>query len=41
MFVMEETAHHQDLRLPQKSDPMELTKVREEEEKIIRGWLGL
>lgn len=41
VFVMEETAHHQDLRLPQKTDPMELTKVREEEEKIIRGWLGL
>ena len=41
VFVMEETAHHQDLRLPKKTDPMELTKVREEEEKIIRAWLGL
>ena len=42
VFVMEETAHHQDLRLPKPAtDPPELTRVREQEEKIIRGWLGM
>ena len=40
VFVMEHTAHHQDLRAPHAADPPELVRVREEEEKIIRGWLA-
>lgn len=40
VFVMEETAHHQDLRAPHPADPPELTRVRAQEEKIIRGWLA-
>ena len=39
VFVMDSTAHHQDLRLPQTTDPPELTSVRAMEERIIRGWL--
>ena len=39
VFVMETTAHHQDLRLPTPKDPPELTKVREEEA-IIRRWIA-
>ena len=41
VFVMDATAHHQDLRAPSASDPAELTRVREQEEAIIRGWLRL
>ena len=40
VFVMEETAHHQDLRAPHPADPPELKRVRAQEEKIIRGWLA-
>ena len=40
VFVMETTAHHQDLRLPTPKDPPELTKVRAEEEAIIRRWIA-
>ena len=40
VFVMETTAHHQDLRLPTSKDPPELTKVRAEEEAIIRRWIA-
>ena len=41
VFVMEHTAHHQDLRAPHNADPPELKKVREREEAIIRGWLSV
>ena len=41
VFVMEETAHHQDLRLPHPADPQELQEVREHEERILRGWIDL
>ncbi len=41
VFVMKDTAHHQDLRLPHPADPDELVAVRKEEERIIRGWVGL
>lgn len=41
VFVMDTTAHHQDLRLPHPSDPLELVKVREQEQAIMRDWLGL
>ena len=40
VFVMETTAHHQDLRLPHPADPAELVAVRQEEEKLIRAWIG-
>ena len=40
VFVMETTAHHQDLRLPTPKDPPELTKVRADEEAIIRRWIA-
>ena len=40
VFVMETTAHHQDLRLPTPKDPPELTKVRAEGEAIIRRWIA-
>ena len=39
IFLMETTAHHQDLRLPTPKDPPELTLVREQEEAIIRRWV--
>uniref|UniRef100_A0A7S2NMJ1 Uncharacterized protein n=1 Tax=Haptolina brevifila TaxID=156173 RepID=A0A7S2NMJ1_9EUKA len=40
VFVMEQTAHHQDLRAPQPTDPAELTAVRQKEEVIIRKWIA-
>ncbi|KAL1520514.1 hypothetical protein AB1Y20_022092 [Prymnesium parvum] len=39
VFVMQQTAHHQDLRLPTPLDPPELTAVRKQEEAIIRSWV--
>ena len=39
VFVMEQTAHHHDLRLPIAADPPELTAVRAKEMEIIRGWI--
>eukprot|EP00316_Scyphosphaera_apsteinii_P008850 CAMPEP_0119315198 /NCGR_PEP_ID=MMETSP1333-20130426/34829_1 /TAXON_ID=418940 /ORGANISM="Scyphosphaera apsteinii, Strain RCC1455" /LENGTH=464 /DNA_ID=CAMNT_0007320481 /DNA_START=96 /DNA_END=1487 /DNA_ORIENTATION=+ len=38
VFVMEQTAHHQDLRRPTTLDPPELTAVRMKEEALIRSW---
>lgn len=40
VFVMDHTAHHQDLRAPHPNDPPELTHVRAQEEQIIRGWIA-
>lgn len=40
VFVMEATAHHQDLRKPVSGDPAELVEVRAKEEAIIRGWIA-
>lgn len=40
VFVLQETAHHQDLRLPSAKDPEELKHVRLEEEALIRGWVA-
>eukprot|EP00811_Abedinium_folium_P018840 NODE_27771_length_501_cov_1.609626.p2 GENE.NODE_27771_length_501_cov_1.609626~~NODE_27771_length_501_cov_1.609626.p2 ORF type:complete len:80 (+),score=17.01 NODE_27771_length_501_cov_1.609626:134-373(+) len=38
-FLMKQGAHHVDLRAPTSADPAEITAVRAEEEKIIRGWI--
>ena len=40
VFVMEATAHHQDLRKPVPGDPAELVDVRAKEEALIRGWIA-
>jgi len=40
VFVMEHTAHHQDLRAPVAADPQELKDVRAKEMEIIRGWIA-
>jgi len=40
VFVMEKTAHHEDLRAPCAADPAELTKVREQEEALITSWIN-
>jgi lysosomal Pro-X carboxypeptidase len=40
VFVMEHTAHHQDLRAPHAADPAELHEVRAKEEAIIRKWIS-
>jgi pimeloyl-ACP methyl ester carboxylesterase len=39
VFVMDATAHHQDLRTPSLADPAELTATRSAEEAIIRRWI--
>ena len=39
VFVMEKTAHHQDLRAPCNADPAELVEVRKKEKAIIWGWI--
>ena len=39
VFVMEQTAHHQDLRAPSAADPPELVEVRKQEFTIIRSWI--
>jgi len=39
VFVMEQTAHHQDLRAPSAADPPELVAVRAKETDLIRGWI--
>ena len=40
VIVMEQTAHHQDLRAPCAADPPELTRARASEEVLIRGWIA-
>jgi hypothetical protein len=40
VFVMQETAHHQDLRAPVPGDPDELVEVRKKEEDLIRKWIA-
>ena len=40
VIVMEQTAHHQDLRAPCAADPPELTRARAREEVLIRGWIA-
>ena len=40
VFVMKETAHHQDLRAPHPNDPDELRAVRSLEEQYIRSWIS-
>jgi len=38
-FSMPHGAHHLDLRGPNDADPEDVTAVREQEEKIIIGWI--
>ena len=40
VIVIEQTAHHQDLRAPCAADPPELTRARAREEVLIRGWIA-
>ena len=40
VIVMEQTAHHQDLRAACGADPPELTRARAREEVLIRGWIA-
>lgn len=40
VFLMRESAHHLDLRLPDKSDPADVVWVREQEAEIIGQWIA-